>query len=402
MEEKPPETGRWVLLKEKSARPLHAALAIAVIFMGISGLALYLPNLRSITADFRWLLSQGHNMIGFLVPLLLLLNIPYFLTPAVLKKTDASQGNIVLLLGVVIIQTVTGFTLYLHKTGNLETPFIAAQTHVLIALFFFPILIIHIYRTRTAKGTDASAPSSPDAEAVSRRRFIFSLGALLTFAGTWSGVEWLKDHLSSTVKSETLSLYEDCNKMIPQPTPSRGLGAISGGYTGRFQVYTVTAIPCANSDTWSFSVEGLVRNPVRFRWSDFLGLPRVVQVSDFHCIDGWSVKQVTYEGISLALLLENAGLQPEARFVKFISDDGAYSDALSIEQAMMPDVIVAILADGQPIPSSLGGPARLIIPKMFAYKSVKWLTKIELTDQPHLGYWEQRGYQVDACTHRNN
>jgi len=82
--------------------------------------------------------------------------------------------------------------------------------------------------------------------------------------------------------------------------------------------------------------------------------------------------------------------------VKFFSDDGVYTDALSLEQARMEDVMVALLIDGKAIPSDLGGPARLIVPQMFGYKAVKWLVGIELIQELHKGYWETRGYEVDA------
>jgi sulfoxide reductase catalytic subunit YedY len=74
-----------------------------------------------------------------------------------------------------------------------------------------------------------------------------------------------------------------------------------------------------------------------------------------------------------------------------------YTDTLGLEQvAGLDDVMVAVLMDGQPIPQKLGGPVRLVVPKMYAYKSVKWLQAIELINKEHIGYWELRGYDNDA------
>ncbi len=73
-----------------------------------------------------------------------------------------------------------------------------------------------------------------------------------------------------------------------------------------------------------------------------------------------------------------------------------YTDSLTLKQAGLDDVMVALLHDGKPIPSELGGPVRLIIPQMYAYKSVKWLIRIELIEETHIGYWEKRGYDNDA------
>jgi sulfoxide reductase catalytic subunit YedY len=161
----------------------------------------------------------------------------------------------------------------------------------------------------------------------------------------------------------------------------------------------VTEIPSFSSDTWKFAISGLVANPQTYSWSQFLEIPRKVQVSDFHCVTGWSVYHVTWEGIPLSQLLDAAKVDGKARFVKFYSGDGVYTDTLTLEQAQMEDVIVAVLMDGKPIPQKLGGPVRLVVPKMYAYKSVKWLQGIELIEREHIGYWEARGYDIDAWVH---
>ncbi len=91
-----------------------------------------------------------------------------------------------------------------------------------------------------------------------------------------------------------------------------------------------------------------------------------------------------------------AGVRPEAGYVKFYLGDDIYTDWLSLKQAYCDDVMVDVLHDGKPTPSDLGGPARLIVPKMYAHKSVKWLNRIELMAEEHIGYWDQRGYDEDA------
>lgn len=82
--------------------------------------------------------------------------------------------------------------------------------------------------------------------------------------------------------------------------------------------------------------------------------------------------------------------------VKFYSGDGVYTDSLTLDQARMDDIMVAVMHDGKPIPNQLGGPVRLVTPQMYAYKSVKWLNRIELINEDYVGYWEQRGYDKDA------
>jgi DMSO/TMAO reductase YedYZ molybdopterin-dependent catalytic subunit len=113
-------------------------------------------------------------------------------------------------------------------------------------------------------------------------------------------------------------------------------------------------------------------------------------------VEGWSVLGITYEGLMVSDLLKITGIRPEARFVKFYSSDGEYADTLRLDQAHMPDVMIAMLMDGKPISRVLGGPARLIVPKMYAYKAVKWVNRIELIDKPYMGYWEFHGFETDA------
>lgn len=220
--------------------------------------------------------------------------------------------------------------------------------------------------------------------------------AFVIFIGP-SFFKWLKQVLDDGGQSLKNVIANDRNQMTPPPTP---LPASSppkgGGYEGNFRVYTVTEIPKFTNENWSFTVDGMVDKPVSFKWDEFVKLKRKVQVSDFHCVTGWSVRKVTYEGIPLKTFLEIAGIQKDAKYVKFYSGDGVYTDALTLDQAQMDDVMVAMLMDGELIPSDYGGPVRLIVPRMYAYKAVKWLVRIELIDTPHLGYWQMRGYDTDA------
>ena len=231
----------------------------------------------------------------------------------------------------------------------------------------------------------------------SRRGFLrYLLGGTVVAAafGLW---KWLGQQ-AANIKTETLSAFAQCNRMSPPPKPlPESSPPKGGGYTGKFKVYKIEReIPCTDSASWQFQIGGLVDKQITLRWEDFLKLPRTVQVSDFHCVEGWSVYRITYEGVRLADLLNLAGVKPEARFVKFYSAERVYTDSLSLEQAKLPDVMAAILIDGDEIPSDLGGPVRLVVPQMFAYKAVKWLVGMELTATPHKGYWEERGYPVDA------
>lgn len=230
-----------------------------------------------------------------------------------------------------------------------------------------------------------------------RRAFIRSavgVGLAVTLGPTF--ISWVGRNLKIDNSIDSM-LENDPNRMVPLPQPlSASSPPIGGGAEGHFRVYTVTPIPSFSNANWSFRIDGLVERAQVWNWEQFVKLTRTVQVSDFHCVTGWSVYKNTWEGISLAQLLKQAGVKQEAHSVKFYSGDGVYTDAITMDQAQMDDIMVAVMHDGKPIPADLGGPVRLVIPQMYAYKSVKWLNRIELIDSEHIGYWEERGYDKDA------
>jgi|GEM_PF-369058 len=256
-------------------------------------------------------------------------------------------------------------------------------------------------RRSAANAVIAALKASP----ITRASFLRLTAGLLLLLGVGPAFyRWLKGigAFSTEGLDDPLeSAVSDGNHMLPAPEPlPESAAVVGGGAKGRFRIYTVTEIPAFSSDSWKFAIAGLVDRPMVWSWEQFLQMKRTVQVSDFHCITGWSVYQLTWEGIPLKQLLAEAGVQARAKYVKFYSGDNVYTDALSLEQAVLDDVMVAVLMDGKPIPQKLGGPVRLVVPKMYAYKSVKWLQGIELIEEEHIGYWEVRGYDNDAWVKR--
>ncbi|MDF2723370.1 MAG: oxidoreductase [Paenibacillus sp.] len=218
-------------------------------------------------------------------------------------------------------------------------------------------------------------------------------GILLVIVGP-KFARWL---FSGSVGNSTLRSLIDANQMMPEPIPlPESVQPLGGGAKGDFRIYTIVNMPAFTDRNWKFWISGLVDRRLEWNWEQFLQLPRKVQVSDFHCVTGWSVYSMTWEGIPLKELLAMAGVQGSAKFVKFYSGDGVYTDCLTLEQANIDDVLVAVMMDGKPIVRDLGGPVRLIVPKMYAYKSVKWLRNIELIAEEHVGFWEMNGYDQHA------
>jgi DMSO/TMAO reductase YedYZ molybdopterin-dependent catalytic subunit len=172
---------------------------------------------------------------------------------------------------------------------------------------------------------------------------------------------------------------------------------------GRFRLYTVTGdFPDRDRSDYTLRVGGLVDHPLELSFADLRRMPRAALTRDFQCVTGWRVTDVAWAGVRLRDVMDAAGPQRDARAVRFVSFDGAYSESLTLRQARRDDVLVAYELEGEPLSSDHGGPARLYVAPMYGYKSLKWLSKIELTADVVPGYWEQRGYDVDAWVGRSN
>ena len=140
---------------------------------------------------------------------------------------------------------------------------------------------------------------------------------------------------------------------------------------------------------------GAVSNPVSFSWSEFKALARFEDVSDFHCVTTWSKFDCRWSGVAFFTLAEIVQPKPSAKYVLFTSYDG-YSTNVRLEDCLDDDVLVATEFEGKPITRDHGGPARVIIPKSYAWKGAKFIRQIEFAEVDKLGFWEVRGYSNSA------
>jgi DMSO/TMAO reductase YedYZ molybdopterin-dependent catalytic subunit len=182
-----------------------------------------------------------------------------------------------------------------------------------------------------------------------------------------------------------------------------GTGLASLLPIGRFRIYTVTGnLPSRDRDNYVLNVKGLVDQPLTLGYDDIVAMAPTALTRDFQCVTGWRVHGVSWKGVRLGDVLDRAGVQTDARAVRFTSFDGAYSESLTLDQARRQDVLVAYELEGSPLSSEHGGPVRLYVAPMYGYKSLKWLSTIELTKHVEEGYWEVRGYDVDAWVGHSN
>ena len=200
------------------------------------------------------------------------------------------------------------------------------------------------------------------------------------------------------------SKVQDWLGNVLAPVTSRdGTGLSSLLPVGRFRIYTVTgSLPSKSTADYQLKVDGLVDRPMTLSFEDLVAMAPTALTKDFQCVTGWRVHSVGWVGVKLADLLDKAGVHGNATAVSFGSFDGEYTESLSMAQARRDDVIVAYRMEGKDVSHIHGGPVRLYVAPMYGYKSCKWLDRITVEDTVIPGYWEERGYAVDAWIGRSN
>ncbi len=156
-------------------------------------------------------------------------------------------------------------------------------------------------------------------------------------------------------------------------------------------VLTAEATPTLSTATWTFRVGGLVERPTTWTWDEIHAVPHSTYQGDIHCVTTWSKLGVTFEGASVDVLLEAAGPRASATHVMAESHTG-YSTNLPLADVTGGQAWVAWDFDGQPLAVEHGGPARLLVPHLYFWKSAKWVSGLRLMDHDEAGFWERNGY----------
>lgn len=173
---------------------------------------------------------------------------------------------------------------------------------------------------------------------------------------------------------------KEANRIPPGQYETRDFPVLSTGPTPRIPL-----------ERWHFAVEGLVREPIRWTWDEFLQLPAEEFVVDIHCVTKWSKLGTRWKGVSVDTLLANVELDEKARFVTAFTYEG-YTTNLPLPDLLNGGAFVAYEYDGLPLASAHGGPARLVVPALYFWKSAKWITGLQLMEQDEPGFWENAGY----------
>jgi DMSO/TMAO reductase YedYZ molybdopterin-dependent catalytic subunit len=163
--------------------------------------------------------------------------------------------------------------------------------------------------------------------------------------------------------------------------------------TLKWPVLHYGSIPHFDPAKWDFKISGEVEESKRLSWSDFRALPQTETISDFHCVTRWSRLDNRWKGVLFTDVLKLTKPKPEARFALILAEEG-YTANLLLEDLLRSNVLFAFEHDGEPLTAEHGGPLRLIVPHLYAWKSVKWVRGFTLLDRDQLGFWERNGYHA--------
>ncbi|MCB0215953.1 MAG: sulfite oxidase-like oxidoreductase [Caldilineae bacterium] len=188
-------------------------------------------------------------------------------------------------------------------------------------------------------------------------------------------------------------------RRLRRAADARGTGESAGrvppgqSLTHKFPVLTYGPTPRVSTEDWRLRVFGLVEAEREWDWPGFLALPMETQTVDIHCVTRWSKLDTTWTGVPFTELLKQAPPRPEADHV-LIHCHGGYTTNMRLDEMREPGVMVAHRYEGQPLEREHGGPARLLVPKLYLWKSAKWVSGFELVRGNPPGFWERHGYHM--------
>ncbi len=350
----------------------HAALLIGFI---LSGLGIFAAPLRSALGAAMPFVQALHSYGGLLYGLgLAIASLRLFPWPP-----GGARPRHQIAFALVWLLVLSGLGLLL---GRGAVAALATWVHALAAAGLVAWLVAHLFDERPRIAPRRPRPDGPPRPGLPRRAFLrWGVGSLLALPAAYYLPGMLRLGVGAALGGK----------------PSAGLSETSGSLPG-FVPYTVTGgFPAISRADYRLRVDGLAAGARAFDLQQLRAMPNRLRRLDFTCVTGWAVDGVSFRGVDLQELLLGLGWLPAHRpWITFRSGDGLYWDGLDAVQIARYRPLVAWEIDGQPLPRAQGAPVRLVVPGMYGYKSVKWLTAIALGQDAVMGYWEQYGYPENA------
>lgn len=371
--------GHWPLLLRRA----HTGAWVLLPVLLITGALMYFPRTHVALIPYLPALAWIHNVTG--LAFLALLAAPLL---ASLPARRVAWGDWVVTLGVGAGCCITGVILWRVGWFPAVWRSNAFALHGAAAAVLGGWALMHTagHLARAARHTrvrpdgrpaaSKSAPSlapAPRRIEVGRRDFLKTVGSgtLLAVAGSM----WLAP-VARVIEHAGENTSED---------------AAQG-----WEIYSVTEkMPDIAPAAYRLKVDGLVGRPRTFTLAELQALPDIREVRNFQCVTGWVVTGVRWHGVGFDTLLNACG-GANGGYLTFYSADGVYTDSLTFAQATREGPLLVYGMNDSPVSRKHGGPVRLIVPAMDGYKSVKWVDRIQVTDHRLVGYWEQRGYPINA------
>lgn len=164
--------------------------------------------------------------------------------------------------------------------------------------------------------------------------------------------------------------------------------------TEKFPVLHYGSVPKFDAKTWDFKIWGLVQDPVRLTWDEFIKLPTTEVVTDIHCVTRWSKFDTKWEGVPWGWVMETAKPKPEAKYIMLHSEHG-FTANVPLEDCLGdPYTMLAYRYNDVPLEPDHGYPLRFLLPHLYFWKSAKWLRGIEFMASDRAGFWEGYGYHM--------
>jgi DMSO/TMAO reductase YedYZ molybdopterin-dependent catalytic subunit len=161
--------------------------------------------------------------------------------------------------------------------------------------------------------------------------------------------------------------------------------------TEKWPVLHYGKVPAVDIARWTFTISGLVHEDYVLNYEEFKSRPPVKVFSDIHCVTGWSKLNNLWEGVSTSTIKDIIKIKPEAKFV-IVHCSGGFTTNLSLDDFFEPDVLFALKHDGKPLTHEHGYPVRLVVPRLYFWKSAKWVAGVRFVDKDAPGFWESAGY----------
>lgn len=356
---------------------IHLLHAVFILILFISGMILYVPGLRTWFIEYRWEIRSFHTWqgIGYFTFILMACPIVY----QYIKERALWQKafHVLLMITLALAWTVSGLILYINDPSYLGLRQASIQIHDWLSLFIPFWVSGHIwlwYAKKKKLYTPKYLTRARDRGNLLSRREV-----LILFAGGM--VSFVLGGICKWVQPISSDFLSSLNQVKAR---------------GYFRIYSIrNDDPVFDPETWRLTVDGLVENKLSFTFEQLMSLPKTKYTHDFHCVTGWSVLGVSWEGVSFQEIAKQA--RPTTQYVKMYSADEFYTETYELEQLNQQNVILCFNLDGKPLIKSQGAPLRLFHPEMYGYKSIKWLHRIEFVERRDLGYWEEKeGYDLNG------